>query len=196
MINEINNLKKEIKILKNEIEELKNYNNLIKEKLSMKKTSENKEKNLNNAYNNKPIFNIEKNSFSLDFNPTLSPKNIKFFNNLVYGSNGTYMSFNNYIVFKANNDITYLIYAYHLSIISFNMNDNKKQNEIKKAHDKTISSFRYYNDKLNKQDLFISVSCEDYNIKLWNFNKMELIVNIEKIYSNCFHKALLKSVAF
>lgn len=76
------------------------------------------------------------------------------------------------------------------------MNDNKKQNEIKKAHDKTISSFRYYNDKLNKQDLFISVSCEDYNIKLWNFNKMELIVNIEKIYSNCFHKALLKSVAF
>ena len=114
MINEINNLKKEIKILKNEIEELKNYNNLIKEKLSMKKTSENKEKNLNNAYNNKPIFNIEKNSFSLDFNPTLSPKNIKFFNNLVYGSNGTYMSFNNYIVFKANNDITYLIYAYHL----------------------------------------------------------------------------------
>ena len=76
------------------------------------------------------------------------------------------------------------------------MNDNKKQNEIKKAHDKTISSFRYYNDKLNKQDLFISVSCEDYNIKLWNFNKMELIVNIEKIYSNCFHKALLKSACF
>ena len=182
LINEINNLKKEIKILNNKIENLTIHNNLLREKLPMNQPNENPKKNQNNPNNKEQNKNLEKNS--LNFIPKINPKKIIFSSNIVYNSNSSYFSFNNYIVFKAIDDITYLIYANNLSIISFNINENKTNFEIKNAHNKPILSFRYYNDNANKQDLFISISGTDHNIKLWNFNKTELIADIQTIYSN------------
>ena len=196
LINEINNLKKEIKILNNKIENLTIHNNLLREKLSMNQPNENPKKNQNNPNNKEQNKNLEKNSFSLNFIPEINPKKIIFPSNIVYNSNTSYFSFNNYIVFKAIDDITYLIYANNLSIISFNINENKTNFEIKNAHNKPILSFRYYNDNANKQDLFISISGTDHNIKLWNFNKTELIADIQTIYSNFFNQRLLKSACF
>ena len=60
---------------------------------------------------------------------------------------------------------------------------NKKINEIKKAHNNYISNFRYYLDKINKRDLILSISCENNNIKIWNINNLECLLNLENVNS-------------
>ena len=100
---------------------------------------------------------------------------------------------NTFTTFKSINDILYLIYTNEKnSIIAYNLIDNKKINEVKKAHYMHIISFRYILDINNKRDLIISISADDNNIKLWNINNWELLTNIENInengflYSSCF----------
>ena len=100
---------------------------------------------------------------------------------------------NSFIVFKSINNILYLIYAtQNISIILYNLIDNKKINEIKNAHKTYITNFRHYLDKQNNKDLMISISSIDNNIKLWNINNLEIIYNFEYInnegdlFSACF----------
>ena len=64
------------------------------------------------------------------------------------------------------------------------MIDNKKINEIKNAHLYYINNFRHYLDKDNLRDLLISISSFDNNIKLWNINKLECLLDIKNIYKN------------
>ena len=81
-----------------------------------------------------------------------------------------------------------------MSIISYNLVDNIKINEIKNAHEMYITNFRHFFDEENKRDLFISISAENNNIKLWDINNWELLYNYEKVnkvgelYSACFLK--------
>ena len=92
---------------------------------------------------------------------------------------------NVFIVFKAINEILYIIYAnYKLSIIIFNFIYTKKINEIKNAHNYYINNFRHYFDKSNKRDLVLSISSFDNNIKLWNINNIDCLLNIENAYKN------------
>ena len=95
-------------------------------------------------------------------------------------------------VFKSINDILYFIYSNNInSIISYNLIDNKKINEIKNAHNFSISSIKYYLYKYKNQDLVLSSSLNN-NLKLWRINNWECILNIELIYetgdlwSTCF----------
>ena len=55
-------------------------------------------------------------------------------------------------------------------------------NEIKKAHLKEITNYRHCLDKPNKRDLILSISAEDNALKIWNINKFELILEINKVY--------------
>ena len=88
-----------------------------------------------------------------------------------------------FCTFKSKNDIIYLIYTNRKkSIIFFDLNNNKRINEIKEAHKAYISNFKYYYDNIGKRELLISISCEDSNIKLWNINNFECVYNFEKIY--------------
>ena len=96
------------------------------------------------------------------------------------------------IFFKSINDILYFIYTNeNRSIIAYNLIDNKKINEIKKAHDESITNFRYYLDKEKKQDLILSTSLNN-NLKLWRIDNWECLLNIVsiyttgKLYSACF----------
>ena len=92
---------------------------------------------------------------------------------------------NMFIVFKAINGIFYIIYAKdNQSIIIFNLIDNKKMNEIKNAHSYYINNFRHYLDKINKRDLVLSISSFDNNIKLWNINNIDCLLNIKSAYKN------------
>ena len=100
---------------------------------------------------------------------------------------------NGFEVFKSIDNKIYLIYSNNnRAIISYDLINKKKLTEIKSAHNKNITNFRYILDNINKRDLVISVSAEDNNIKLWNINIWEClynIVNIYKyglIYSACF----------
>ena len=71
-----------------------------------------------------------------------------------------------------------------MPIILFNFIDNKKINEIKNAHLYYINNFRHYLDKINKRDLVLSISGFDSNIKLWNINTLDCLLNIKSAYKN------------
>ena len=85
------------------------------------------------------------------------------------------------------------------SIIVFDIINEQKINEIKYAHNNTINNFRHYSDIKNNRDLFISISSKDANIKMWNVNNFDCLLNLRKIYSDgclfsaCFLKDKNKS---
>jgi len=118
--------------------------------------------------------------------------------NKITVSNNSYAKFafdNSFCVFKAYNDIYYIIYSNeNKSIICFDLNNNKNVNEIKSAHKAYITSFRHCLDKANKRDLILSISGENNNLKLWsvvNFECLFSITNVNKVgtlLSACFLK--------
>ena len=121
-----------------------------------------------------------------------NPKDICFLRNITKDSYTNGILDNTFIVFISINDLLYLIYSKRNSIISFDLNNNKKINEIKNAHNEDISNFRHCLDKINKKDFLLSISKNINNIKLWDVKNFECLLNIEKInkfgylYSSCF----------
>ena len=94
-----------------------------------------------------------------------------------------YYSYDTFSIFESVDKILYLIYSNkYASIISYNLINFEKINEIKKAHNKEISSFKYYLDIINKRDLILSISSKENSIKLWNIQTWECIVKIEDIF--------------
>ena len=90
-------------------------------------------------------------------------------------------------VFKSIDDLIYLIYSNKkFSIITYDLVENNKKCEIKNAHKTYITNLRHYLDNENKADIIISISSKDSNIKLWNINNLECLLNLEKIYNNGF----------
>ena len=112
--------------------------------------------------------------------------NIKFLNEITKDSFSDYILDNTFCIFKSiNNDIIYLIYSNkYKSIISYNLIDNKKNIEIKNAHNLLITNFRYYLDKINEIDLIISVSADDNNLKLWNAINFNCLLDIKNVNEN------------
>ena len=111
-----------------------------------------------------------------------NPLNFYFLKDLTKDSFCKFWYDNTFSLFKSYNDIFYIIYTnYSKSIISLNLISNQIINEIKNAHKEDISNFRHYLDKANKRDLLISLSQSDNNLKLWNINNYECLVNIEKV---------------
>ena len=114
-----------------------------------------------------------------------NPKNIHLQNNITKDSYCDACLDNTFCVFKTINNIIYLVYTNkNKSIIIFDIVNNKKINEIKNAHNENIRNFRYYFDRINKRDLIISISASDNNIKIWNANNFECLLNIQNINEN------------
>jgi len=135
------------------------------------------EKNLLNreGHNNNNNSNM-KNSKLIQNKTNIKSKKV------VYDSFSCSFLDNIFTSFKSIGNIFYLIYANkNKSIVSYNIIDNKKINEIKNAHKNYITNFRYYFDKSNKRDLIMSISDKDNNIKLWNVNFWTCLVNITNI---------------
>lgn len=81
------------------------------------------------------------------------------------------------------NNISFLIYAtINKSIISFDLNNEIIITEIKNAHEKDITNFRYYIKEINNKCIIMSISGENQNIKLWNFLNWECIFNLSSFY--------------
>ena len=158
--NELINLKNEIEILKNEVDNLKIF----------KRNSKNKIKDFNYIENN------------LDFENNSNIINIKFLNNIVNNSFANTALDNTFSVFNSINNIIYLIYSNkNKSITSYDLINNKILNEIKNAHNEYITNFRHYLDSINKRDLIISISLKNNNIKLWNINNYDCLLNIQNV---------------
>lgn len=89
-----------------------------------------------------------------------------------------YREKNSFIICQSLDGIIYLIYATkNKSIISYNILNSQKINEIKNAHREKITTFKYFLDNQNKRDLIISISF-DNNIKIWNLKNYQCIFNI------------------
>ena len=123
------------------------------------------------------------------------PKNIKLIKEITKDSFADYGLDNTFITFKSINNLLYLIYSNRSkSIICYDINKLNKITEIKYCHDEYITNLRHYLDELNKRDLIMSISNEDNNLKIWNVNKWECILNIPDVnkkgllYSACFMK--------
>ena len=103
-------------------------------------------------------------------------------NEITKDSYSDYTLDNTFTVFTSIDDIIYVIYTNkNKSIISYNIMENKKVNEIKNAHTKDITNFRHFLDKKNKRDILISISLSDNNLKLWSINNYECICNLKNI---------------
>ena len=93
-----------------------------------------------------------------------------------WGLDNTFTSFN-------FNNISFLIYATNnKSIISFNLCNETIITEVKSAHERDITNFRYYIKERNNKCIIMSISGDNLNIKLWNFLNWECIFNLSKIY--------------
>ena len=169
---ELNELKEEIKILKTEINELKilkNNNNII--------NNNNEKQNIciNSNLSNE-LTQINNNNFT-------NPSNIHFLKYLTKDTYTTRIYDNAFSIFKSINNIFYLIYGNkNNSIICLNLINEQIIKEIKNAHNETITNFRHYLDKINSRDLLLSISINDDNIKIWNINNWECLLNLKKIY--------------
>ena len=123
-----------------------------------------------------------KNNNSLSNKNKDNPKNIKFFKNLVKNP----IIIKNLIVFKSIYNEFIMIYKdANGSIVSYNLEDDKIIIEIKNSN-KYINEIKYYLDKSNKRDLVVIISMERNNIKLWNANTWELILNIDYKIGNYY----------
>ena len=117
-----------------------------------------------------------------------NPINIRFLKTLLKLSCSDihYFNFNNlFCVFKSIKDIIILIcHNKQKSIISFDIINNQKLNEIKNAHLYYIINLIHFFDKINKRDLILSLSGKKFDIKVWDNNNFECILNIRKSFIN------------
>ena len=122
------------------------------------------------------------------------PERITYLKDITKDSFSYFYLDNTFIVFTSFQNILTLIYVTkEKSIVSFDLCNNIKINEIKGAHKELITNLRHIKDTQNKRDLIISISY-DSNIKLWDYNNLECLTDIENIYirgylfSACFLK--------
>ena len=115
-----------------------------------------------------------------------NPIKIKFLSDISKISYNCYSVDNTFSIFKAINNLTYLIYASeNVSIMCYNLNNEQLIAEINNAHDQEyITNFSYCN--YNKKDIIMSVSGDNNNIKLWNFSNWECILNLKNINKTGF----------
>ena len=121
-----------------------------------------------------------------------NPSQVQFLKDLTNNSYCQYWSDNTFSLFKSFNNIFYIVYADKFySIIFLNLTTNQIINEIKNAHKDYITHFSHYFEEINKRDLLISISEDDNNLKLWNINTFECLLNIKNEISlslACFLK--------
>ena len=142
-----------------------------------------------NKAQNSSLFDEE----NLDKKYKVNLNKIELISNITKDSYNHWCLDNSFIVFKSIDNIIYIIYSNeYKSIICFNLEQSKKTCEIRNAHKEYINCFNYFYDIKNKKDIVMSVSCLDNNIKLWEANIWECILNLKKvnnigmIYSACF----------
>ena len=121
--------------------------------------------------NEKPFFNIEKLKITSNdiINDSYCPIEIE----------------NSITVFESARKIPFIIYATkNKSIISYNLKNKKIENKIPNAHKEFITNFYYCNNFNIQKELIMSISYKDTNLKIWNFNGWQCLIDIQNVYSH------------
>ena len=122
--------------------------------------------------------NIEKNE---------EKPNLKLFCEVTKNSYGCFDLDNTFEVFNSVNDILMLVYSTKSkSIICYDLGNFCIITEIKNCHNAFITNIRHFFDNLKKIDIIISISDRDNNLKLWDINNCECILNIAHANNNGF----------
>ena len=171
---------------------LKAKNYLKEIKNAFNKNIKNKKEEINNNFNkiNKKDLKIKDLNDKIEYYS--NPLEIEYLFDLIKDSKSDSDIYNTFCVFNSINNIFYLIYiCERKSIISYDLINIKKINEIKNAHNKNIREIRHYLDNIKKRNLILSISSDDNNLKLWNIINFECLLNIKNVnkkgslYSAC-----------
>lgn len=112
-----------------------------------------------------------------------TPEKINFLKDLSKKSYNCYSVDNTFIIFKAINTITYLIFATNdFSIICYSLNNDQIISEISNPHESEyITNLSHIYDKKTKNDIIMTVSGDNNVIKLWKFVNWDCILNLRNI---------------
>ena len=149
------------------------FKSISKEKINNNNTNEN---NDTNKIRNKKmkIIKVKK----------THPERISYLKDVTKDSFSYFYLDNTFIVFTSFQNIFTLVYATkEKSLVSFDLINYKKINEIKGAHEELITNIRHIKDNSNKRDLVLSISY-DSNIKIWDYNNLECLTEIKNIYES------------
>ena len=179
--NKYNSLKKEMFNIKNDYNRINNkLNKAIYEINKLKKES-----SKNDFYTNRSSSissnqsEISKKLFEAE------PTNLNSVYNLINDSYNIDYLDNTFILFNSKNDGLYLVYATeHKSIKCYNFGHQKIIKEIKNAHEDYITNFRHCFNKKNNEDMVMSISGWINNIKIWNGNNWNCLLNITNVNTN------------
>ena len=153
-------------------------NKPIKKHKSLSKINNSEKENINsmNVQNNSQNEKIKLKKIDLDFIFYKDLTNQAFVDDFSSSSDNTF------VAFKSINEIFYLVFSsLEKSIISYDIKNSQKICEIKNAHNNYIINFRHFYDKKNKRDLLMSVSSFDNNIKIWNINTWDCILELKNV---------------
>ena len=98
---------------------------------------------------------------------------------------------NSFSIFKLKNGHLYIVYPLLNSFLCFDLIDEVLIATIKNAHDFYVLNFRYLYDSFTKRDLIQTISGEDNNLKLWDVETWECLIDINAnqfgiMFSACF----------
>ena len=120
---------------------------------------------------------------SSNSNNLQSPPKLSFCKNIIKKSLVKYLGDNNFIVFESINKEIILVFCTIRSTINFF--DIEKEIIIKSipdAHKSQITNFRYAKDSNYNRDLLLSIADKIKNIKIWDINTLNCILNIDEAY--------------
>jgi uncharacterized coiled-coil protein SlyX len=113
------------------------------------------------------------------------PKDLKICLDITPDSYASTTIDNSFTVFKSINEILYLIYVNeNKSIISYDLNKQKKLAEIKNIFKTNITNFKHFLDEKKKRDLIMTMSLEGNNIKVFNVSNWECICQLNNVNSS------------
>ena len=187
----INDLYNKYNSLQNEMSKMKSdYNrinsklnktiyeiNKLKEDFSQNQNDNNSNRNSNVSSNNQSA--LSKKLFDVE------PTNLNSVYNLVDDSYNIDYLDNTFTLYNSKNDCLYLVYATeNKSIKCYSFGQQKIIKEIKNAHDDYITNFRYCFHKKNDKDLIMSISGWINNIKIWDGDSWNCLLNISNVNNN------------
>ena len=126
----------------------------------------------NLSINSKKLFEVEPTSLNSVYNLIKDSYNIDYLDNT-------------FVLYNSKNECLCLVYATeHKSIKCYSFGHQKIIKEIKNAHDDYITNFRHCFNKKNDKDMIMSISGWINNIKIWDGNSWNCLLNIDNVNNN------------
>ena len=187
LINDCINIENDIKIINDVNEKIKKCNSFNFKIIFNQGTQENsilqsiKEFGIINHEDNNNI----QNNITINI-PGFDPQKIndvkKISDSCGYGGNSYVYDGICFFISKKNEYVlSYIDYkSDNKSIIFYDINEDKEIKRINNAHEKSIRSIKYYDNKL--YDLILSSSCND-DTKIWNYGEKLNILTIKNIFN-------------